>query len=264
MLREFASEAPNQSTAVLLFGPGLMQNSGATAHLCVTDAGVSCIEAVSNAVQRYGGVVNPQVLSWSTQTRPTPAFLQCTGVELAVNASGYEFFVAVLPHDGQSRCVGSPPPTLGRVDILIAHLDTSKPDGETMLLHAARVTGRTEIFASLPTFPTEAAAGRSWAVNSSLMQSYLDLQNRVIGDHLARGNVGFGSPLAGFYQSYESPITNESYWLEAYTHYDAAGQALHRLVPSMKLVISPYWSVRKPTGSSLEQSISGARHLATR
>jgi hypothetical protein len=31
----------------------------------------------------------------------------------------------------------------------------------------------------------------------------------------------------------------------------------------MKLAISPYWSVRKPAGSSLEQSISGARHLAS-
>ena len=289
---QFADAVKRTSAATIRTGsptrPCQVGGGGGTSRQPCADVATAVLAARNVSVQAY--------FTYSQGTQfSAGALTPCAGVEgsgeyhlppgTAAGGSQNEYWVLVLPVHVTGSSTLSANKRSGQeclleagseVSIVVVYalgmMYTPTPYDDLKLMLDATDRHHMEAVVPMPGLPADPTA--SWRLDAKAVPVFLQLVERTTLDLCLRGFAARPS-LLGVYQSHETPVSNNAFWVTTqYTAYDQAARAVHAVMASdmcskerptrLKFAISPYWMTNKieaPMGT-LANSVGGIAALA--
>lgn len=209
--------------------------------------GVNCAQAASAGlkVSRYFTYYDYSL--WGSKALACPK-------DLSISNNGQPFTIFVLPNQG-SNCTSSN----GLYDIVVVTGATNPgTSGINVSVANAATSLGMKYYAGLPVPANN--VDTPWLPDTSYFSALTQFTDRFLRYQKAVINL---PGLAGFYHSYEMPVTDVAHYDPVISLYRMANQAIARVLPGRDAVVSPYLDARRSTGSYTTTRVrDGAEKIA--
>lgn len=231
---------------VITFGSRLKPATLADIPVDCRVNGVNCAQAASAGVKVNRYFTYYDYSLWGTKALVCPR-------DLSITSNGQPFTILVLPNQG-STCTSSN----GLYDVVVV---TGATNPGTAGINVSVANAATSLgmhyYAGLPVPANN--ADTPWLPDLSYFPALTQFTDRFLRYQKAAINL---PGLAGFYHSYEMPVTDVAHYDPVLSLYRMANQAIARVLPGRDAVVSPYLDARRTGSYTTTRVRDGAEKIA--
>ena len=233
---------------VITFGSGLKPATLADISPDCQINNVNCAQAAAGGIKVNRYFTYYDYSLWGTSSLVCPR-------DRSITSNGKPFTIFVLPNQGTS-CTSSN----GVYDVVVV---SGATNAGTSGLNVSVAKAATELgmkyYAGLPVPANR--ADMAWLPDASYMPALTQFTDRFLRYQKAVIDV---PALAGFYHSYEMPVTDSTHYDPVLNLYRLGNKAISQVFPGKGAIVSPYLDARRSTGSyTVAKFRAGAKRIAT-